>query len=117
MPSEQQAEKVREALNRYRRVAALELQGPGGPPVARGPVPRKAPQKPRRIQVLSDPELILFILQILQILIQTRRRHSGGQAPALRKKRALVPVRDWRDLHTNVVRARNKAAPTLRKRF
>ena len=59
---------------------------------------------------------ILAILLILEILLQTRRRHGEGQAPALRKKRALVPVRDRRDLHANVVCARNKAAPTLRKR-
>ena len=28
--------------------------------------------------------IILFILCILAILLQTRRKHSGGQAPALR---------------------------------
>ena len=72
--------------------------------VARGPVPRNASQKPRGIlrsyrtlsscsccasidiQVLSDLAFILFILRILAILLQTLRRHGGGQAPARRKK-------------------------------
>ena len=46
------------------------------------------------IQVLSDLELILFILfilAILAILLQTQRRHGGGQAPALRKKTPRCP--------------------------
>ena len=49
------------------------------------------------IQVLSDLAFILCILHILQILhilailLQTRRRDSGGQAPALQKN-ASVPV-------------------------
>ena len=38
------------------------------------------------IQVLSDLAFILCILCILCILLQTRRGHGGGQAPALRKK-------------------------------
>ena len=82
-----------------------ELQGPGGACSARA-CPSHASQQPLHIkvfsdlvilfpavsidiQVLSDLAFILFILFILQILIQTRRRRGGGQAPALRKKARL----------------------------
>ena len=34
--------------------------------------------------------LILFILKILEILLQTDKRHGEGQAPALRKSRKTM---------------------------
>ena len=80
--------------------------------VVRGPVPREAAiardmarDRPShygcrgafffvvRGPVLRDRSLILAILAILAILIQTRRRHGGGQAPPYVKSRSLTVAR------------------------
>ena len=65
-------------------------------PVVRGPVPRKAPQPPLHIKVLSDLSLLFllmsidiqvlsdlaFILFILAILLQTKKSARERQTPA-----------------------------------
>ena len=70
-------------------------------PVVRGPVPRKAPQPPLHIKVLSDLVIlflmmsidiqvladlafILQILAILAILLQTRRRNRHTERRSVR---------------------------------
>ena len=87
-------------------------------PVARGPVPRKAPQQPLHIkglsdlfsafllmsidiQVLSDLAFILQILHILAILLQTTKKRAGRNNPRAQSMQGAVTNRAYHPTYSS----------------